>query len=124
MYNMSQITIIGFTANDAEAHFTQNGTLVVTISVDAKESWKDADRSGQSRTDWHRIVSFGTQASSRERRPTACMSYCNEPCACAGMNATARSTACWKSALTRSASSIARNVALKLKASLKRMMPE
>jgi len=27
MYTMNQITIIGFTGNDAEAHFTQNGTL-------------------------------------------------------------------------------------------------
>jgi len=62
MYTTNQITIIGFTGNDAEAHFTQNGTLVVTISVATKESWKDADRNGQSRTDWHRIVSFGRQA--------------------------------------------------------------
>jgi single-strand DNA-binding protein len=56
---MNQITIIG---NDAEAHYTQNGTLVVTISVATKESWKDADGKWQSRTHWHRIVSFGRQA--------------------------------------------------------------
>ena len=61
MYTMNQITIIGFTGNDAEAHYTQNGTLVVTISVATKESWKDADGNWQSRTDWHRIV-FGRQA--------------------------------------------------------------
>ena len=62
MYTMNQLTIIGFTGNDAEAHYTQNGTLVVTISVATKESWKDADGNWQSRTDWHRIVSFGRQA--------------------------------------------------------------
>jgi single-strand DNA-binding protein len=59
---MNQITIIGFTGADAEAHYTKNGTLVVTLSVATKESWKDADSGWQSRTDWHRIVSFGKQA--------------------------------------------------------------
>ena len=50
------------TGSDAEAHYTQNGTLVVTLSVATKEAWKDADGNWQSRTDWHRIVSFGKQA--------------------------------------------------------------
>jgi single-stranded DNA-binding protein len=40
MYTTNKITIIGFTGNDAEAHFAENGTLVVTISVATKESWK------------------------------------------------------------------------------------
>ena len=62
MYTMNQLTIIGFTGNDAEAHYTPSGTLVVTISVATKESWKDADGNWHSRTDWHRIVSFGKQA--------------------------------------------------------------
>ena len=43
MYTLNQLTIIGFTGNDAEAHYTPNGTLVVTLSVATKESWKDAD---------------------------------------------------------------------------------
>ena len=62
MYTMNQLTIIGFTGNDAEAHYTPNGTLVVTISVATKESWKDADGNWQTRTDWHRVLSFGKQA--------------------------------------------------------------
>jgi single-strand DNA-binding protein len=62
MYTMNHFTIIGFAGNDAEAHYTPNGTLVVTMSVATKESWKDADGNWQSRTDWHRIVSFGKQA--------------------------------------------------------------
>ena len=33
MYTMNQLTIIGVTGNDAEAHYTPNGTRVVTISV-------------------------------------------------------------------------------------------
>ena len=60
MYTMNQITIIGFTGSDAEAHYTQRhaGSM---LSVATKKSWKDADGNWQSRTDWHRIVSFGQQ---------------------------------------------------------------
>jgi hypothetical protein len=43
MYTMNQLTIIGFTGNDAEARLTQNGTLVVTISVATKKPWKGAN---------------------------------------------------------------------------------
>ena len=58
MYTMNQLTIIGFTGNDAESHYTSNGTLVTTLSVATKESWKDADGQWRSRTDWHHVVSF------------------------------------------------------------------
>lgn len=62
MYTMNQITIVGFTGSDADVHYTQRGTVVVTLSVATKDSWKDADGNWQSRTDWHRIVSFGKLA--------------------------------------------------------------
>lgn len=47
---MNQLTIIGFTGNNAEAHYTPNGTLVVTLPISTKESWKNADGEWQSRT--------------------------------------------------------------------------
>jgi single-strand DNA-binding protein len=53
---MNQLTIIGFTGNDAETHYTTGGTLVTTFSVATKESWKNADGEWQSRTEWHRVV--------------------------------------------------------------------
>jgi len=59
---MNQLTIIGFTGNDAEAHYTPSGTLIATISVATKESWKNADGQWQSRTEWHRVVTFGKLA--------------------------------------------------------------
>ena len=62
MYTMNQLTIIGFTGSDADAHYTPSGTLVTTLSVATKESWKDADGNWQSRTDWHRVVSFSKLA--------------------------------------------------------------
>ena len=57
---MNQLTIIG--GSDAEAHYTPNGTLVSTLSVATKESWKNADGQWQSRTEWHRVVAFGKLA--------------------------------------------------------------
>ena len=62
MYTLNQLTIIGFTGSDADVHYTQSGTLVTTLSVATKESWKDAAGNWQSRTDWHRVVSFSKLA--------------------------------------------------------------
>ena len=62
MFTLNQITLFGFTGAEAEVHYTQNGTAVAVVSVATKESWKDADGEWQSRTDWHRVVSFGKLA--------------------------------------------------------------
>ena len=62
MFALNQITLIGFTGSEAEIHYTQNGTVVAVVSVAAKESWKDADGEWQSRTDWHRVITFGKLA--------------------------------------------------------------
>jgi single-strand DNA-binding protein len=59
---MNQITIIGFTGQDADFHYTQNGTPVTTLSVATKESWKNDQGEWQSRTEWHRVVAFGKLA--------------------------------------------------------------
>lgn len=48
---MNQLTIIGFTGSNAEVHYTPNGTLVATLSIATKESWKNADGEWQSRTE-------------------------------------------------------------------------
>jgi single-strand DNA-binding protein len=56
---MNQLTIIGFTGQDAEFHSTPNRTPVATISVATKESWKNEQGEWQSRTEWHRVVAFG-----------------------------------------------------------------
>ncbi len=59
---LNQLTIIGFTGNDAEAHYSSNGALVTTLSVATKESWKNAEGEWQSRTEWHRVVCFSRLA--------------------------------------------------------------
>ena len=48
---MNQLTIIGFTGQDADFHFTPNRTPVATISVATKESWKNEQGEWQSRTE-------------------------------------------------------------------------
>ena len=62
MYTLNQLTLVGFTGNDAEAHYTPNGTLIATLSVATREAWKDVDGIWQSRTDWHRVFTFGRLA--------------------------------------------------------------
>ena len=59
---LNQLTIIGFTGSEADIHYTTNGTLVTTLSVATKESWKNAQGEWQSRTEWHRVVLFGRLA--------------------------------------------------------------
>src|SRR5215467_16379624 len=59
---LNQLTIIGFTGQDADFHFTSNGTPVTTLSVATKESWKDVAGEWQNRTEWHRVVAFGKLA--------------------------------------------------------------
>jgi single-strand DNA-binding protein len=59
---LNQLTIIGFTGSEADIHYTTNGTLVTTLSVATKESWKNAQGEWQSRTEWHRVVLFGKLA--------------------------------------------------------------
>src|ERR1700756_4682117 len=59
---LNQLTIIGFTGQDADFHYTSNGAAVTTFSVATKESWKNGKGEWQSRTDWHCVVTFGKLA--------------------------------------------------------------
>src|SRR5215475_8923172 len=45
---LNQLTIIGFTGQDGDFHFSSNGTLVTTLSVATKESWNAAAGDWQS----------------------------------------------------------------------------
>jgi single-strand DNA-binding protein len=59
---LNQLTIIGFTGQNADFHFTSNGTPVTTLTVATNESWKDIAGDWQTHTEWHRIVAFGKLA--------------------------------------------------------------
>ena len=54
---MNQLTIIGFSGNDAEARYTpKRHAYHDDLDRDHKESWKDANGQWQSRTEWHRVI--------------------------------------------------------------------
>ena len=55
--------------SDADVHYTQSGTLVTTLSVATKQSWKDADGNWHSHTDWHRVVSCSKLAEYSQTLP-------------------------------------------------------
>jgi single-strand DNA-binding protein len=60
----NNIDLIGFVGSDPEARYTTNGTAVTTFSLATKSSWKNDSGSYESRTEWHRIVTWGKLAES------------------------------------------------------------
>ena len=56
----NRVSIIGFVGNDGQLRSTKNGTAVTVFSVATKSSWKNAQGSYDSRTDWHRCVAWGS----------------------------------------------------------------
>ncbi len=67
MYTMNQLTIIGFTGNDAEAHYTPNGTLVVTISVATKSPGRTPTATGRAEQTGTELFLSAGRLSTRER---------------------------------------------------------
>jgi len=44
---LNQLTIIGFTGQDADFQYTPKGTAATTFSVATKESWKNDKANGR-----------------------------------------------------------------------------
>jgi len=63
--SLNQPTVIGFTGQDADFHFTSNGTPVTILPVATKESWKDAAGDWQS----HGIASWHSASLPSMRKP-------------------------------------------------------
>ena len=59
---LNRVTLIGFIGNDAETKIAGT-TNIATFSVATKTSWKNDSGSWESRTEWHRCVTFGKLAS-------------------------------------------------------------
>lgn len=57
--SLNRATLIGHLGADPESRTTQDGRLIVTLSLATSERWKDKN-TGQNRevTEWHRIVIF------------------------------------------------------------------
>jgi len=58
---MQKTTLIGNLGNDPEIR-DANGTPVCSFSVATTERWKDQQGNKQEKTEWHRIVAWGSLA--------------------------------------------------------------
>jgi single-strand DNA-binding protein len=56
------VTLIGFIGNDAEKKVAAGTTNIVIFSLATKTSWKNDSGSWESRSGWHRCVTFGKLA--------------------------------------------------------------
>ena len=59
---LNRLTLIGFTGGDAETKTISNGSTFTAFSVATQRSWKNSEGVWESRTEWHRCVSFGKLA--------------------------------------------------------------
>jgi single-strand DNA-binding protein len=59
---LNRLTLIGFIGGDAETKTISNGSTFTAFSVATQRSWKNSEGAWESRTEWHRCVSFGKLA--------------------------------------------------------------
>ncbi|MDZ7824135.1 MAG: single-stranded DNA-binding protein [Ahrensia sp.] len=60
--SVNKVTLIGNLGADPDCKNTQNGDLVVNLSIATSETWKDkATGERRERTEWHRVVIFNEQ---------------------------------------------------------------
>ena len=60
---VNKVTLIGHLGDDPEQRRTQNGGLVVNMTVATTDNWIDAEtREKKEKTEWHRVVVFGKLA--------------------------------------------------------------
>jgi len=62
MGSVNRVTLVGHLGNDAKMSKTTNGNLVASFNMATNESWKNKNGDKEKRTEWHRIVLWGTQA--------------------------------------------------------------
>lgn len=59
---LNRLTLIGFIGGDAETKTISNGSTLTSFSVATQRSWKNSEGAWESRTEWHRCISFGKLA--------------------------------------------------------------
>ncbi len=62
-YSLNKVQLIGNVGQDPDVRYTQDGRVIVGLSVATSESWTDKN-SGQrqERTEWHKVSIFGKLA--------------------------------------------------------------
>lgn len=60
--SLNRSIIVGNLGKDPEVKTTTSGKIVATFSVATNESWTDAEKKKQTRTDWHLVEVWGSSA--------------------------------------------------------------
>lgn len=61
MASVNKVILIGNLGSDPEKRVTGTGQSVTTFNIATNERWQDKSGQKQERTEWHRIVVWGTQ---------------------------------------------------------------
>ena len=64
MGSVNKVILVGNLGRDAELRYTPGGAAVATLNLATTEVWNDKGGQRQEKTEWHRIVLWGTQAES------------------------------------------------------------
>jgi len=67
MASLNKIFLIGNLGRDPEMRATQSGISVCNFTLATNERWKDKSGQQQEKTEWHRIVAWGAQATFCEK---------------------------------------------------------
>lgn len=62
MASVNKVILIGNLGKDPELRYTPNGTAVGNFNIATNEIWTDRNGEKQTRTEWHRIVTWGKLA--------------------------------------------------------------
>ena len=62
MASVNKVILIGNLGKDPELRYTPNGTAVGNFNIATTEVWTDKSGEKQTRTEWHRIVTWGKLA--------------------------------------------------------------
>lgn len=67
---INRVTLLGNIGADPEFRTTQGGQAVLNIRLATSESYLDANKERQERTEWHRVVVWGKRAGALGRMLT------------------------------------------------------
>jgi single-strand DNA-binding protein len=60
--SLNNVVLVGNLGKDPELKTTNTGKSVCSFSLATNESWSDAQKQKQTRTDWHRVEVWGAAA--------------------------------------------------------------
>lgn len=62
MGSVNKVILVGNIGRDCELRYTQGGSAVATLNLATTDSWKDRSGQRQEKTEWHKVVLWGTAA--------------------------------------------------------------